>query len=79
MTFQQPSISNLKVNLCALPPHWAISILYDIITGKDYTLPLLERVGPDIHCEAAWHKAAAQLIMQFTQQDILDFYTSNLP
>lgn len=79
--YDVPSVirQQFQSSLMQLAPHWAISILYDIITGEDYTLLLLERVGPDTHCEAAWHKAAAQLGMRFTQQDILDFYTSHCP
>lgn len=61
-------------------PHWAISILYDVITGKEYTEKLLDRVcqaanGDEaaVRNEQLWHRFATQMGMKFTEKEILDF------
>ena len=55
---------------------WAIGILYDIITGQEQVLKLLQRVQAlnRVHDEAAWHQEAVLLGMKFTEQEILSFY-----
>lgn len=54
---------------------WAISVLYDIITGEEYTIKLLERVTRlgDVYDEENWRKNAAKLGMKFTEEEIRDF------
>lgn len=56
--------------------YWAVGILYDIITGKEQVLELLQRVqqANGSYDEAVWHREAVQLGMQFTQQEILSLY-----
>lgn len=56
--------------------YWAIAILYDIMTGKECTLPLLHRVQNigNVFLEEDWHTAATTLGMKFTEEEILDFY-----
>lgn len=61
-------------------PHWAISILYDVITGEEYTVKLLERVYQHadsreeaIHDESLWHRIASEMGMKFTEREILAF------
>lgn len=54
---------------------WAISILYDIITGEEYTMKLLEQVqqSGDIYDEEAWRMVATKMGMKFTEQEIMKF------
>lgn len=54
---------------------WAISVLYDIVTGKECTMELLDRVkrSGDVHDEDAWHRCAAEMGMKFTEKEILTF------
>lgn len=61
--------------------YWAIGVLYDMITGEDCVLKLLECVQEtdDIYNEDAWHWAAAKLGMKFTEQEILELYHQNNP
>ena len=66
--------------LVAYAPHWAISILYDVITGQELTLELLERVSRSakgneslLHDEALWRSSAVQMGMKFTKEEILAY------
>ena len=54
---------------------WAISILYDIITGEEYTMKLLEQVqqSGDVYDEEAWRMVATKMGMKFTEQEIIKF------
>lgn len=56
--------------------YWAIGILYDIITGDEWALRLLEAVEKtgDFHNEEAWKSAAMELGMKLTEQEILEWY-----
>lgn len=56
--------------------YWAIGILYDIITGKEWVLRLLETVEKtgEFHNEEAWKSAALELGMKLTEQEILEWY-----
>ena len=56
--------------------YWAIGILYDIITGKECVLRLLEIVEKtgDFANEEIWRAAATELGMKFTEQEILEWY-----
>lgn len=60
--------------LTELAPHWAVGVLYDIITGEEWTLPMLERVllaNPDRSAdETLWHEIATQMGMEFTEEAI---------
>lgn len=58
--------------------YWAISILHDILTGREYALTLVSRVqqraqGSDsaIRDECLWHEIACELGMRFTEREIL--------
>lgn len=55
--------------------YWAISILYDLITGEEYTMKLLDAVSRtgDYHDEENWRKNAIALGMKFTEEEIVDF------
>lgn len=60
--------------------YWATSILYDIITGKDYTIELLSRVHQrasdhlsSVFDERLWYDVASEMEMRFTEHEILDF------
>ena len=66
-------------------PYWAIGILYDVLTGEEYTLKLLERVldyaGGDeavIRDEQIWRQLAGEMSMKFTEQEIADAFASVL-
>lgn len=57
---------------------WAIAILYDTITGKEYAMSLLDTVykiarGREdiLNDESVWRNAAEKLGMKFTEKDIL--------
>lgn len=56
--------------------YWAIGILYDIITGEEWVLKLLQRVeeSGDFHNEETWRLAAVELDMKLTEQAILEWY-----
>ena len=67
--------------LVEMAPHWAISVLYDAVTGKENTMELLSRVNeiaggdPDVlRDEAVWHTVAEALGMKFTEMEIREFY-----
>ena len=52
---------------------WGISILYDVITGEEGTMHLLENVSAqgDVCDETLWHAEAEKMGMKFTKQEIL--------
>ena len=54
---------------------WGISILYDIITGEEYTIRLLENVfqNGDVCDENMWHTEAKKMGMKFTEREITAF------
>lgn len=56
--------------------YWAIGILYDIITGEECVLKVLNSVqqSGDFHNEEVWQSAAGKLGMKFTEQEILSVY-----
>ena len=56
--------------------YWAIGILYDMITGDECVLRLLETVGKtgDFANEEVWRSAALELGMKLTEQEILAVY-----
>ena len=56
--------------------YWAIGALYDIITGDEWVLRLLETVEKtgDFANEEAWKSAALELGMKLTEQEILEWY-----
>lgn len=56
--------------------YWAIGVLYDILTGEEWVLRLLNRVreAGDIHDERNWQQAAADLSMKCTEQALLKLY-----
>jgi len=51
---------------------WAISVLYDIITGEEYTMNLLDQVQKtgDVCDEELWYSVAVKMGMKFTEQEI---------
>ena len=62
-------------------PYWSIGILYDVLTGEEYTLKLLERVleyadGVEavIRDEQIWRQFAAEMGMKFTEKKILESF-----
>lgn len=56
--------------------YWAIGILYDIITGEEWVLRLLEIVENtgDFTNEETWKTAAIEMDMKLTEQEILEWY-----
>ena len=56
--------------------YWALGVLYDIITGEEWVLRVLETVEKtgDFHNEEAWESAALELGMKLTEQGILAVY-----
>lgn len=56
--------------------YWAIGVLYDIITGEEWVLKVLNSVqqSGDFHNEEVWQSAAGKLGMKYTEQEILSVY-----
>ena len=56
--------------------YWAIGILYDIITGEEWVLKLLETVEKtgDFANEETWRSSAMRMGMKLTEQEILECY-----
>lgn len=54
--------------------YWAISVLYDIITGEEHTMQLLTQVSRcgDVQDEENWFNVARELKMKFTEREILE-------
>ena len=61
--------------------YWATGILHDIITGEEWTLKLLEHVqqSGSICDEKAWHNAAIDLGMKFSETDIMAMFEKSFP
>lgn len=55
---------------------WAIGVLYDILTGEERVMELLDLVqrSGGAHDEAVWRSAAAALGMKFTEREIMAAY-----
>lgn len=60
-------------------PHWAISVLYDVLRGEECTMELLNRLeqyagGNEsvMHDETVWHRIAVDMDMKFTMEEILE-------
>jgi len=60
--------------------YWAIGVLYDLITGEEWVLKLLEQAeaSGNVYDETAWHNAAVQLGMHMTETEIIDFYKKRI-
>lgn len=58
---------------------WTVSILYDLITGEERTPELLDRVSHtgSVHNEENWRRAAKEMGMGFTENEIRDFLSKN--
>jgi len=71
-------LSQFSSGLVDCAKYWAIGILYDIITGEEWVLRLLEAVGKtgDFHNEETWRSAAMELGMKLTEQKIMEWYTN---
>ncbi len=56
--------------------YWAIGVLYDLVTGRERVLRLLEAVerAGGIHNEEIWQAEATKQGMKLTEQGILTFY-----
>lgn len=54
--------------------YWAVSVLYDVITGKEYTMNLLKQVIQlgDAHNEENWRMAAEEMDMKFTEREFVE-------
>lgn len=55
--------------------YWALGILYDVLTGEEWVMALLNRVleAGDSGDEALWHSAAKAMGMRDSEKEILDF------
>lgn len=60
--------------------YWAIGVLYDIITGEEWVLNLLNHVqaAGDVTNEDSWRSVAAGLGMKETEEEILEFFRNRL-
>lgn len=56
--------------------YWAIGALYDVITGEEWVLKLLERVERrgDLQDEDAWRQAATEMGMCFTEAELVSLW-----
>ena len=68
--------SQFSNGLVGYAKYWAIGILYDIITGEEWVLRLLEIVEKtgDFANEETWRSAAIELGMKLTEQEIMEWY-----
>ena len=68
--------SQFASGLADYAKYWAIGILYDIITGEEWVLRLLEIVEKtgDFANEETWRLSAMGLGMKLTEQEILEWY-----
>ena len=68
--------SQFASGLVGYAKYWAIGILYDIITGEEWVLRLLEIVEKtgDFANEEVWRLSAIGLGMKLTEQEILEWY-----
>jgi len=64
--------------LVDLAPYWAMSVLYDLITGENWSMALLERVYglcgenlPAIQNEGIWEQACVELGIPVTRGELL--------
>lgn len=71
--------SQFESGLVDYAGYWAISILYDVVTGEEYTMNLLRRVyqraeeaQSTVHDEAIWKDVSSGMGMRFTENEILD-------
>lgn len=67
--------SQFSRGLVECAKYWAIGVLYDVITGDECVLKLLNAVqeADGIYDEEVWHSAAVSLGMKLTEQEILGF------
>ena len=68
--------SQFASGLVGYAKYWAIGILYDIITGEEWVLRLLETVEKtgDFANEETWRSSAMGLGMKLTEQEIMEWY-----
>ena len=68
--------SQFSSGLVGYAKYWAIGILYDIITGEEWVLRLLEIVEKtgDFANEGTWRSSAIELGMKLTEQEIMEWY-----
>lgn len=64
---------------------WAISVLYDLISGEEYTMNLLRRVqcmaGGDpaaVYDEKLWRKCAAEMDIVSSEEEIIQYFSGDL-
>lgn len=60
--------------LVDMAPYWAIGVLYDLITGENWSMALLERInamGGDVHNEQAWKDACLELGIPLEREQLL--------
>jgi predicted phosphodiesterase len=67
--------------LVEMAPYWAMSVLYDLITGQNWSMALLDRVyglcGDDssaVQDERLWEHACVELNIPRTREDLLSAY-----
>ena len=63
--------------------YWAIGVLYDVLTGEEWMVPMLHRAyaaaGSDTSVmddEAFWHGVATEMGMRFTEEELLALLVS---
>lgn len=73
--------AQFESGLCDYAKYWAVSVLYDVITGKDYTQTVLRKVHniakgdmSIINNIQLWHDITSHMGMKCTLDEILDFY-----
>lgn len=62
--------AQFESGLTQMAPTWAVTVLYDIITGRECTLEILKQVA-DPRDERQWRKAAEKMGMKFSKGEIL--------
>ena len=77
ITYDIPAMIHrqFESSLIEVAPYWAISILYDTITGDKYAMELLESLDErEVLDEQCWRRNAKAMGIGFTEQEILQLF-----
>ena len=68
--------SQFASGLVEYAKYWAIGVLYDLITGEEWVLKILQCVeeAGDFYNEEVWKSAALELGMKLTEREVLAVY-----
>lgn len=74
----EAAVRHQMSHLLPVAKYWAIGVLYDVLTGEEWMIPMLhrayERAGENtdrMDDEAFWHSVAEEMGMHFTEPELL--------